>query len=310
MFDNTDTLDGFASSGSITAAICEQARLHGVSPEKGEFDPREVWDAGSTLAAVYEAFTQLADEACPTGFQLADERGHLLWGFVNLFHQQIVRLEREIDLLMPELQDLQGSQDGSEIHSHQLEQQTHRVQNLTARRDAFEGMRDTVSKLYLTETGSVWRPRLGTHVSKTGTMTASVIEARDFTRAQKDRELNALAPAGTLIAIAGGKEGDPDAVFAILDKTLAKYEDMVLVHGGTSSGIELFAARWAESKNVKQVVCKPDWNKHGKAAPFRRNEELVNLLPVGLIAFPGSGITANLVDKAEEKGIRVHRVGG
>ena len=307
MFDN-DTLDGFASSGSITAAICEQARLHGVGPEQGEFDPREVWDAGSSLAAVFEAFTQLADEACPTGFQLADERGQLLWGFVNLFHQQIVRLERDIDRLMPELQDLQSSQDGSEIRSHQLEQTTHRVQNLTARRDAFEAMRDTVSKLYLTETGSAWRPRTGSHVSKTGGMTASVIEARDFTRAQKERELNALAPAGTLVAIAGGKDGDPDAVFAILNKLHAKHQDLVLLHGG-APGIEQFAARWAESKDVQQVVVKPEWNRHGKAAPFRRNEQIVDLLPVGVVAFPGSGITSNLVEKAQEKGIRVHRVG-
>ena len=55
------------------------------------------------------------------------------------------------------------------------------------------------------------------------------------------------------------------------------------------------------------MVCKPDWNRHGKAAPFRRNDELLNLLPKGLIAFPGSGITDNLVDKAVKLGIPVMR---
>ena len=51
--------------------------------------------------------------------------------------------------------------------------------------------------------------------------------------------------------------------------------------------------------------CKPDWDRHGRAAPFRRNDDLLNLLPKGVIAFPGSGITDNLVDKAVQLGIPV-----
>ena len=35
---------------------------------------------------------------------------------------------------------------------------------------------------------------------------------------------------------------------------------------------------------------------------FRRNDELLALLPKGVIAFPGSGITGNLVDKARSLG--------
>ena len=41
-----------------------------------------------------------------------------------------------------------------------------------------------------------------------------------------------------------------------------------------------------------------------KAAPFRRNDVLLNFLPKGLVAFPGSGITNNLVDKARKIGTR------
>ena len=57
------------------------------------------------------------------------------------------------------------------------------------------------------------------------------------------------------------------------------------------------------------MVCKPDWDRHGRAAPFRRNEELLNLLPKGVIAFPasGGGITENLIDKAVTLGIPVQR---
>ena len=52
---------------------------------------------------------------------------------------------------------------------------------------------------------------------------------------------------------------------------------------------------------------KPDWQRHGRAAPFRRNEELLDLLPKGVIAFPGSGITEDLVDRARQLGISVMR---
>ena len=87
---------------------------------------------------------------------------------------------------------------------------------------------------------------------------------------------------------------------------------MVLLHGG-GPGAEKIAARWAEKHGVHQVVCKPDWNRDGKAAPFRRNDVLLNLLPKGLVAFPGSGITDNMIDKARRIGIPVlsrRRVGG
>ena len=112
----------------------------------------------------------------------------------------------------------------------------------------------------------------------------------------------------TLVAIAGGKDiANPAAVIERLDKVREKYADMVLVHGG-APGVEKIAAGWAEKNGVHQIVCKPDWDRHGRAAPFRRNDELLNLLPKGVIAFPGSGITENLVDKAKELGIPVDKV--
>ncbi|MYK16134.1 MAG: DUF2493 domain-containing protein [Rhodospirillaceae bacterium] len=172
--------------------------------------------------------------------------------------------------------------------------------------DAWTAFYDAVAA-YRDATGSTWRPRRGSHVSQTGTLTSAAIDARDYMRAKKDRKTMAHLPQGTLVAIAGGKDvTDPGAVFDRLDKVRAKYADMVLVHGG-GPGVERIAAQWAEKNGVHQVVCKPDWDRHGRAAPFRRNDELLNLLPKGVIAFPGSGITENLVDKARQLGIPVVR---
>ena len=116
-------------------------------------------------------------------------------------------------------------------------------------------------------------------------------------------------PEGTLVAVTGGKDvTDADAVWTTLDRAREKYGDMILLHGG-GPGIEKIAASWADARGVNQVICRPDWNAHGKAAPFRRNDELLNFLPKGVIAFPGSGITGNLVDKARQLGIPVYNVG-
>ena len=303
---NIDTAETEAQS--VTATVCESAALYGAAPEKGEFDSRDVWDADDALAAVAESFRILAEGAAPDGFQLADERESLLWGFVNMLDGQVRRLDREADRLMPELRDLQQAQDGTEIKSLELELTTDRVRNLTGRRDAFETMRDTAAEAYRADTGNVWRPRRGSHTSQTGKLTSAAIDARDYQRARKDRKTMAHLPQGTLVAIAGGKDvHDPAAVIARLDRTRAKYADMILVHGG-GPGVERIAAQWAERNGVDQIVCKPDWDRHGRAAPFRRNEELLNLLPKGVIAFPGSGITENLVDRARQLGIPVDRV--
>ena len=305
LIENIDTIE--SDGQSVTATVCDNAALYGATPERGEFDPRVVWDKDDALTAVEEAFRILGEGVCPDGFQLADERESLLWGFVNMLHAQTQRLDRGVDRLTPELRDLQRDQDGSEIKSRELELVTERAQNLGDRRDAFEKMRDAVAEQYRAETGDTWRPRRGSHVSQTGRLTAAAIEARDFVRARKDRKTMAHLPQGTLVAIAGGRDiADPAAVIARLNQARAKYADLVLVHGG-GPGVERIAARWAERNGVHQIVCKPDWDRHGRAAPFRRNDELLNLLPRGLIAFPGSGITENLVDKARQLGIPVMR---
>ncbi len=306
LIENIDTIE--AQDRSVTATVCEQAQLFGATPERGEFDTREVWDEDDATDAVSEAFRILAEGVAPDGFQIADERESLLWGFVNMLDAQTRRLDRAADKLMPDLRDLQRAQDGTEIKSLELEMTTHRAQCLTDRRDAFETLRDTAAEQYRAETGGMWRPRRGSHASQTGKLTSAAIDARDYQRARKDRATMAHLPEGTLVAIAGGKDvADPGAVIRMLDKTRAKHADMVLVHGG-GPGVEKIAASWAERNGVHQVVCKPDWDRHGRAAPFRRNDELLNLLPKGVIAFPGGGITENLVDKARSLGIPVCRV--
>ncbi|NQE65561.1 hypothetical protein E1H18_1342 [Caulobacter sp. RHG1] len=85
---------------------------------------------------------------------------------------------------------------------------------------------------------------------------------------------------------------------------------MALLHGGAPTGAERIAACWAESRQVTHIAFKPDWTRHAKAAPFKRNDLLLETLPLGVLVFPGSGIQANLADKARKLGIPVWRFDG
>ena len=293
------------ATASQTAAICENLALYGASPERGEIDSREIWDEDDATGALGEAIRIMIDGITVDGTQMADEREALLWSIVNCFHAQIGRLDRAVDRIVPEMKDLETAQDGTEVKAWELQLLTARAQNLGDRRDAFERLRDTAADAYLAETNDVWRPRNGSHTSKTGTLTSAAIDARDYRRARKERETSSHLPDGTLVAVTGGKEvADPGAVWSVLDRTHAKHVDMVLVHGG-APGIETVAAKWAEARGVHQLIVRPDWKAHGRAAPFRRNDEMLNLLPKGIVAWPGSGITDNLVDKARQMGIPV-----
>ena len=298
------------ASASSSATVCEGMALFGAAPEKGERDTRVVWDQDDATGALGEAIRIMVDGIAVDGTQMADEREPLMWGFVNMLHSQVQRLDRAVDRVVPEIKEMQRAQDGSEIAAWELELATEKARNLGDRRDAFETMRDIAADAYRAATGDQWRPRSGSHTSQTGTLTSAAIDARDFVRARKHRETQAHLPEGTLVAVAGGKDvEDPDTVWSVLDRTRAKHPDIVILHGG-APGVEKVAARWAEARGVDQVVCRPDWNTHGKAAPFRRNDDLLNLMPRGVIAFPGSGITGNLVDKARRLGIPVLEVTG
>jgi hypothetical protein len=119
------------------------------------------------------------------------------------------------------------------------------------------------------------------------TLTAAMIDSRDFIAAKRRSEAEVLLPAGPKIAFTGGLEfNDHHAVWDRLDKVHAKHPDMVLLHGGSPKGAERIAACWANNRKVPQIVFKPDWTRHAKAAPFRRNDQILGVLPIDCVGAP------------------------
>ncbi|MCO5066889.1 MAG: DUF2493 domain-containing protein [Rhizobiaceae bacterium] len=295
-----------APTSSSLAPLLDELALYGVKPLSDEADFRplpEVDVVENGIAALVSTMTDMFRET-----RLEDETEEMLWSLTNIFHRRLGFIQKRLDDNEARQRASLTEQDGSEVKSVELERLSNEGLSLTECRNAFEAMRDLAADHYRVETGSAWLPRTGSKVSHRS-LTASVIASRDYISAKRRLEAETHCPRGTRIAFTGGDYQDHDAIWETLDKTLEKHPDMILLHGGTPHGAELIAAKWAEARNVKQVSFKPDWNAHRKAAPFKRNDVLLDQMPVGVIAAPGTGITENLVDKARRLGIPVLRIG-
>ena len=303
-FPDTDT-DAEHHTASPTAHLLDELALYGYRSGEDEPDPRPLPEPEAVQAeldAMVEAFSAML-----SGTRLEDDLADLLWSFVNVFHRKLDRVERELDSNEQAQRRAQTEQDGSEVKSVELERLIAQGISLIERRNAFEFFRDHAAELFAAETGSVWRPRAGSMVNHRA-LTASMIDSREFLAARRRADTEVLAPAGARIAFTGGTDcNDHSLIWDALDKIRAKHPDMVLLHGGSPRGAERIAACWADNRKVPQVVFKPDWTKHRNAAPFKRNDQMLEALPIGVVAFPGSGISANLADKARKMGIPVWR---
>lgn len=285
-------------------SLLEELALTGYRPFEEHDDPRPLPASGALDGALRTAMAEL--ERALSGTRLEDDIEDVLWGFVNVFHRRVEGLARKLDENEQAQRQSQREQDGSEVLSVELERLTALGITLSERRNSFEYARDAAAGVFTRITRSLWRPHAGSRVSH-ATMTAAMIDSRDFISARRRAETEIHLPPGTRIAFTGGKQfQDVSVIWDTLDRVRVRYPEMVLIHGG-GEGAELIAAKWADARKVAQVVFRPDWKRHAKAAPFRRNDAILAQDPIGVVHFPGGGISDNLADKALTKGIRVMR---
>ncbi len=309
MATDRDDLDlDEAHTASPTDHVLAELQLYGYRPFEDEPDSRPLPEAKAIGGAVADIFDALVATLADT--RLEPDLEDLLWSAVNLFHRAVGRIERELDDNEQAQRKSQKEQDGSEIRSVELERLTAQGLTLIERRNAMEFFRDQAVEQFERHTGSAWRPRSGSLVNHR-TLTAAMIDSREFLAARRRADAEVLLPAGPRIAFTGGLDcNDHRAIWDTLDKARAKHPDMVLLHGGSPKGAERIAACWADSRKVPQIAFKPDWTRHAKAAPFKRNDQMLDAMPIGVIVFPGTGIQDNLADKAKRLGIPVWRFTG
>ncbi len=298
-------------SSSPTDHVLQELQLYGWRPFDDEPDPRPLPEGRIVAGAISDIFDALT-------FALQDSRlepdlDDLLWSTVNVFHRATDRIERELDSNEQAQKRAQREQDGSEVKSVELENLIAQGLTLIERRDSFEFMRDQAADQYERQVRKPWRPRSGSMVNHRN-LTATMIDSRTFIRNRELAKARVLVPAGTRIAFTGGANyQNHRLIWEVLDRIHEKHRDMVLLHGGFDTGAELIADKWAASRKVPVVHFKPDFVKFSKkAAPFKRNDTILEEMPAGVGHFPGGGIQDNLADKARKLGIPVwkHDEGG
>ena len=288
---------------SQTANALEELQLYGYRPFDDEPDPRPMPDGQRLATAVADIFDAIVATLEDT--RMEPDLEEVLWGQVNLFHRATARIERSLDDNEQVQRRLQREQDGSEVKAGELERLTAEGISLIERRNCMDLFRDRAADEFWHHTSSTWRPRSGSMVNHRH-LTAAMIDSRDFLAAKRRSEAEVLLPAGPKVALTGGTDfNDHRLIWAKLDQVHAKHPDMVLLHGGSPKGAELIAAKWADARKVTQIAFKPDWTKHAKAAPFKRNDAMLDVLPVGVLVFAGNGIQENFADKARKLGIPV-----
>jgi hypothetical protein len=298
------TADEAEQPQSATDHLLQEMALYGYRPFTDEPDARPLPEVRMIEGAAADMFDAVAATLGDT--RIEPDLETLLWGLVNVFQRAAERVERELDRNEQAQKRLQREQDGSEVASVELERALAEGLTMIERRDTMECFRDAAADQFLAHTGKPWSPRSGSKVNRKS-MTSAVVHSRDFINARRYADQHVLVPPGERIALTGGVDfNDHGLIWDVLDKVLAKHPSMVLLHGGSKTGAECIAACWAEARTVPQIPFTPKFGVHGKAAaPFKRNDELLAQMPIGVIAFPGGGIQDNLADKARAMGIRL-----
>lgn len=302
-FASSTSRSGYPAT-TATARVADNLALYGHTPHADEPEFRPMPDDAVLDGAVASLFGSIIDPFADTA--LEPDTADLLWSLADVLHRKGDRVQRFLDDNELKQRASQDEQDGSEIRSVELERLVDKGKLLLEKRAAFERMRDEAALRYEDHTGSPWRPRSGSMVNHK-TMTAAVVDSRDYINAKRIRETEVLIPAGTRIAFSGGYEcNDVDGIWKVLDSVHAKYPDMVLLYTDGKVGADRIAASWAASRKVVPIGFPPR-KQHAadRAAPFKRNDLLLDAMPIGLVVFPGNGITDNLADKATARGVKL-----
>jgi hypothetical protein len=264
----TFSLHAFAASDTafdVQAAALEDPRPH----------PTEAALVQLGRALMGELLDLTADTA------LEEVQPVLAESLIGAFHSAAGRIEREADRARDRVRQLEADFDGTEMADDELQASTARCRAADVAQAAAELVRDAAAEAYTVATGEVWTAWRGSR--RGGRLTAAQLEARQAIRAVQARRRADAEPGGAVVAFRAAPQADTAAdagrIFDALNWALDQWPDMALATTG-AKGAEKLAIRWAQQKRVRLVLARADFDRHGKAAPFRANDELMALEPV------------------------------
>jgi len=81
---------------------------------------------------------------------------------------------------------------------------------------------------------------------------------------------------------------------------------VTMIISGGAGGIDTLAEKYADKKRLTKLIMRPRYDLYGRAAPLRRNEQMVELCDAVLAVWDGSSRgTKYTLDYAEKLGKRV-----
>jgi hypothetical protein len=247
---------------------------------------------------------------------LEDFSGLICEALIGAFHSAAQRIERDADKARDGLNILLRDFDGSEVLDVEIQDATRAACAADVATLALEIVRDAASASYTLATGEVWSPWKGS--VRGSRITAAQIEAKDAIRAHRAMKHAAANPGAVIVAFRAATQADTaddaNRIFDALNWAQAQWPDMALATSGAKGG-EKLAIRWAQQKKVTLVLAKANFDRDGRAAPFRANDEILALDPVCVLTLANTlnadraeslkdfGPALNLAQKANEKGV-------
>lgn len=259
--------------------------------------------------------TELLDVIADTA--LEDVQTLLAEALIGAFHSAAGRIERDADKARDRMRLLDRDFDGSEAADVELQEATARARAGDAAMQAVETIREAASETWTVASGEVWTAWRG---SRRGTfLSAAQIEAKLAIRAIREERAERSRPVGPIVAFRGAPTADSpeDAgrIFDALNWAMKEWPNMALATTG-AKGSEKLAIKWSRQKGVTLVLARADFDAHGKAAPFRANDELLALEPTCCLSLVRTldgtrtvqdrpfGPALNFAQKAVEAGLR------
>jgi len=278
-------------------------------------DPRPHPTEAALVQLGHAVMTELLDLLGDTA--LEDVQTILAESLIGAFHSAGGRIERDADRARDRMRILERDFDGSEMADTELQEATAAARAADVAQAACELVRDAAAEVYTTTTGEVWTPWRG---SRRGTqLTAAQLEAKQALRAIARRRSAEADPGGPVVAFRAAPFAnsgvDAGRIFDALNWARSQWPDMALATTG-AKGAERLAIRWAQQKGVTLVLARADFDRHGKAAPFRANDELMALEPSCCLTLAQSldeaqaagshpfGPALNLAQQANARGVQ------
>lgn len=108
------------------------------------------------------------------------------------------------------------------------------------------------------------------------------------------------------ILVCGGRDfNDVAYLEEVLNGILAISKVDIIIEG-EAKGADTLARNWADKNNISVDKYPADWDKNGKSAGFKRNEQmLIEGKPDLVVAFPGGNGTRHMIKIAKKHGFPV-----